>query len=150
MCNKNKRLFKVILIVIPVSFIFVGFVVIATQYSSPSLLLLLSNKTRSSVHNLDPEHLRALADKLAGLRTNVVVDHSSVLTVVHEEHLDVLEVAHVEALLPVRRLVLEATVSPVTDLGLGGSAFEPPAHGVIDTVGLSPASLYKQNRKKMR
>ena len=70
-----------------------------------------------------------------------MVDHSGVLAVVHEEHLEVIQVAHVEALLPVSSLVLEATVSPVPDLGLGSRTFEPSAHGVIDTMGLSPASL---------
>lgn len=110
------------------------------------LLLLLGDKAGGLVHDLDTKSLSALADELPGLGRGVVVDHSGVLAVVHEEELEVLDVGDVEADLPVSSLVLETTVSPVPDLGLGGRAFEPSAHGVIDTMGLSPASLY--NRKK--
>lgn len=70
-----------------------------------------------------------------------MVDNGGVLAVVHEKELEVSDVGHVEAELPVSTLVLEATVSAIPDLGLGGRPFEPSAHGVINTMGLSPAGL---------
>ena len=105
------------------------------------VLLLLSNKACRLVDDLDTELLGSLADELAAAARHVVVDDCGVLSVVHEEELEVLHVGHVEAELAISSLVLEASVSTVADLGLRCRAFELSSHGVIDTMGLSPASL---------
>ena len=76
-----------------------------------------------------------------------MVDHSCILTAVHQKKLEVTHVGNVETELPISSLVLEATVSPIPDLGLGCRTLELSAHRVVNTMGLSPPSLHVKKEK---
>ena len=115
--------------------------------SRSNLLLLLSNKTGRLVHNLDPKLLRTVNNELPAPCRHIVVDHGCVLTAVHQKKLEVTHVGNVETELPISSLVLEATVSPIPDLGLGCRTLELSAHRVVNTMGLSPPSLHVTKKK---
>ena len=67
---------------------------------------------------------------------------SGVGAVVHEEKVELADVVDEESLVAGRHHVAGLLVGTVTDLGHDGLALEATAHGIVDTLGLSPAGVY--------
>lgn len=61
--------------------------------------------------------------------------------VVHEEKVELAGVVDEESLVAGGHHVAGLLVGTVTDLGHGGLALEATAHGIVDTLGLSPAGV---------
>lgn len=76
---------------------------------------------------------------LLGMRGVVL---SGVGTVVHEEKVELADVVDEESLVAGRHHVAGLLVGTVTDLGHDGLALEATAHGIVNTLGLSPAGVY--------
>lgn len=67
---------------------------------------------------------------------------SGVGAVVHEEEVKLADVVDEESLVAGGHHVAGLLVGTVTDLGHGGLALEATAHGIVNTLGLSPAGVY--------
>lgn len=60
----------------------------------------------------------------------------------HEEKVELADVVDEESLVAGGHHVTGLLVGSVTDLGHDGLALEATAHGIVDTLGLSPAGVY--------
>ena len=107
-----------------------------------NLLLLLRPETSVPVNNLNVQLVSTSNDlpPLAG--GNIGGDLSSVLLVVHQQHVQIGDVGDTELQETVGEHVLGDLVGSVTDLGHGAGTLEPPAHTVINTPGPSPGFLF--------
>lgn len=103
--------------------------------------LLLGSQTGTGVDDLDIKLSGAFEDLDALLGGDVVSNLGSIGAVVHQEQLELLDVLDGELQETVRQKVASLLVRAVADLGHGGLAAETTAHGVIDTLGLSPGFL---------
>jgi hypothetical protein len=78
---------------------------------------------------------------LIGRRRGDVV-LSGVGAVVHEEKVELADVVDEESLVAGGHHVAGLLVGTVTDLGHDGLSLEATAHGIVNTLGLSPAGVY--------
>jgi hypothetical protein len=67
---------------------------------------------------------------------------SGVGAVVHEEKVELADVVDEESLVAGGHHVAGLLVGTVTDLGHDGLSLEATAHGIVNTLGLSPAGVY--------
>lgn len=91
-----------------------------------------------TVDELDVELLGLADDSLAGLGTNGVGDDTSVLAVLHDEHVEVLDGVDGEVLEAINVDVLGDAVRAITLVGHGLVALIAAADGGVDTAGLPP------------
>lgn len=103
--------------------------------------LFLGSQASTGVDDLDVQLSGTFEDLDALLRRDVVSDLGSVGAVVHQEQFKFLDVLDGELQETVGQEVAGLLVRAVADLGHGGLAAETTAHGVIDTLGLSPGFL---------
>jgi hypothetical protein len=61
---------------------------------------------------------------------------------VHEQKVELADVVDEESLVARRHHVARLLVGSVTDLGHDGLSLEATAHGIINTLGLSPAGVH--------
>jgi len=71
-----------------------------------------------------------------------VRDLSGVGAVVHKEKVELADVVDEESLVAGGHHVAGLLVGTVTDLGHDGLSLEATAHGIVNTLGLSPAGVY--------
>ena len=103
------------------------------------LLTLKTGNTSTLVDDLDGEVLGTLDDCLAGLLRDIGADDCGHLAVLHHEHVEVLGVLDVDAEHAVVVAVAESLLGAIADLGHGCCTLVATTHGVVDTVGLTPA-----------
>jgi hypothetical protein len=82
----------------------------------------------------------SLCGSLLGGWREVVL--SGVGAVVHEEKVELADVVDEESLVAGGHHVAGLLVGTVTDLGHDGLSLEATAHGIVNTLGLSPAGVY--------
>jgi len=102
------------------------------------LLALLAAEAGVGVDNLDVQLGSTVDDHLAVARRDVRGDLGGVLSVVHQEQLEVLDVVDDELEETVGQQVTGLLVRAITDLGHGSVALEAATHSVINTSGLAP------------
>ena len=108
------------------------------MYLWSRLLVLDGADLGTSVDETDVELLGLAGDGLAGLTADGVGDDTSVLAVLHDEHVEVLEGVDGEVLEAIGVDVLGDTVASVTLVGHGLHSLVATAHGGINTTGLAP------------
>ena len=119
-----------------------------TPWVNLACLLLLRLHTDSLVDNLHRELLGARDDLAAETERDVVVDDGRVATVLHHQHLDVLQRGHVHAVHAVVVAVAVRAVRPEADARHLRRALVAAAHRVIDTVRLPPPMLFVLKKKR--
>lgn len=90
------------------------------------------------VGDVDVELVSAGKDGLAVLGRDGVVDLSAESLVVHEEHVEVLDLSHDHLAVAAGQHVAGSLLRAVADSGHLHGATEAPSDTVIDTLGLSP------------
>ena len=108
-----------------------------------SLFLLLSLKLGATVGHPDAELFGPLHDHLALLGGHGVRDLGAVAPVVHEKHLELLDIVHEDLLEAVGEHVAGLPVGAVADGGVGDGALELAADAGINTAGLAPSLALK-------
>ena len=110
--------------------------------------MLLGSEASVPVDDLDVQLIGAGNDlpPLAG--GHIGGDLSSVLLVVHQQHVQIGDVGDTELQETVGEHVLGDLVGSVTDLGHGAGTLEPPANTVINTPGPSPGFLWERKKRK--
>ena len=103
--------------------------------------LFLGSETSTSVNNLDVKLSSTFNDFDTLLGTNVVGNLSSVATVVHQQKVELLDIADGELAETVRQHVASLLGRAVTDLGHSSLTLETTTHGIVNTLGLSPRFL---------
>lgn len=104
-----------------------------------ALLVLLAAQLGLGVGDGDVELAGALHDRLALERRHVVRDLGAVFPVVHQQQLQVLDVADDELVEAVGQDVAGALVGAVADVGhVNARALELAAHARVDTLGAAP------------
>ena len=105
-----------------------------------------------SVDNADGELISTLKDLSSLSGRNVVSDLSTVSVVVHHEEFKVLNVVDGELVETVGKHELSSLIRTVTNIGHESSTSETTSAATINTLGLSPVLLYKnqygQNKNK--
>lgn len=104
--------------------------------------LFLGSQASTGVDDLDVQLSGTFEDLDALLRRDVVSDLGSVGAVVHQEQFKFLDVLDGELQETVGQEVAGLLVRAVADLGHGSLAAETTAHGIVNTLGLSPGFLY--------
>jgi len=93
------------------------------------------------VGDLDVKLGGALDDLLPLPRRNIVSDFGGISSVVHQQELDILNVADEEGFEAVGAKVSGLLVVAITDLRHGDVALEPSSDAGVNTLGFSPAWL---------
>eukprot|EP00743_Colponemidia_sp_Colp-15_P010154 GILK01011153.1.p2 GENE.GILK01011153.1~~GILK01011153.1.p2 ORF type:complete len:142 (+),score=10.92 GILK01011153.1:43-468(+) len=93
-----------------------------------------------TVDELDVELLSLADNRLAGLGADGVGDNASVLSVLHDEHVEVLDGVDGEVLEAIDVDVLGDAVATVTLVGHGLLGLVAAADGGVNTAGLAPAA----------
>ena len=115
-----------------------------------NLLLLLRPETSIPVNNLNIQLISTSNDLPPLASGHIGGNLSSVLLVVHQQHVQVRNIGDTELQETVGEHVLGDLVGSITDLGHGAVTLEPPANTVINTPGLSPGLLLFLERKRGR
>lgn len=109
--------------------------------SKARLFVLLGAQTTVRVGQTDRQLLGALDDVLALLRWDAMGDLTAVDAVLHQQHLQLLDVMDEELLEASRQHVTGAGVRSVTDVGHQVLALKATTHSVVNTLGLAPVGL---------
>lgn len=113
------------------------------------LFVLLRAESSVGVGQTDRQLLGALDNVLALLGGHAVGDLSAVDAVLHEQHLQLLDVVDEELLEAGRQHMTGARVRTVTDVGHQVLALEATTHSVVNTLGLAPVGLHTEETKEI-
>lgn len=106
-----------------------------------SLLVLLLLQLGTGVDHPDVQLLRALEDLLALLNGHSSGDLCAVLAVLHEEHLDILNIADAELLEAVGQHKAGLLVGAVADTSMRTCALETPTETTVNAARRTPCVL---------
>lgn len=107
------------------------------------LFVLLRAQATVRVGQTDRQLLGTLDDLLALLGRHAVGDLAAVDAVLHQQHLQLLDVVDEELLEAGRQHVTGARVRTVTDVGHQVLALEAATHSVVNTFRLAPVGLHR-------
>ena len=114
----------------------------------PRLLGLLGLELGVSVDNLDAELLGTLDDRGSLSGGNVVGDLRAVLSVVHEEKLELGNVMDLELVKSVRETVLGLLVAAIPYVDHRDTTAELTADAAVNTAGSAPRFLREKERER--
>ena len=101
-----------------------------------------------SVGQLHVQFLGSFNDDLASTSRHGMGDLSDKLSVVHQEQLQVLNICDRELLQSIDQHVARLLVGTIAGLGHPNSTLELPPDTVVDTLGFSPAWLWKDEGRE--
>lgn len=112
-----------------------------TQGKGNRLVLGMGTKARIAIGQIDTHLGCTLLDLFAAQRRNSAGNFSSVRLVVHQQHLQVLQVVNAELVLAIGEHETRTRITAVANLRGKRCTLVLPAHTVINTMGPAPAGL---------